>query len=492
MEVEPDQQIPIEKPDPETAVHHFHAADGDHQTTVQEQRMVEEQIIPVNKTFVRELESPGPEEAQTEVGEVSDAVLEAFFGERKWENRRFVPMTEVEKEFVRQLDESEKVTDEDYREMQREDEKRFIAENIDHYGIPNLFLEMCINLLDKTTSGNPVDRRIVKVLLRLIGFRLYRDMQGVAPLGYNPNITDMMADEFLEPSLLAAFMYEIGQWYTGFRNRLLQVFDYRIQQVQLGLDSVYIQFQMDDVKKDGYMRAIASNHETKRLQYGLLPKRLMDVLVAQYIFGFAYLPVNFLEMVQNGSESIFVDTKNQHLFPGFGSIRPGITPMGRLEQFIELLSVLNEPENAANLANALVGHYLLTTAASKSRGILEQFNTFDDKLWDIMEMATKCVRVAPMKDKFVEREKTYWKDGARKVVTVTKPRKCQRDEEDIIVRLDILKEILKKNYKYWDTYTKMRLVNKKMFKPGQRNDQPGNPIVIPEDENQGKEEEKKE
>lgn len=492
MEVEPDPQIPVGKPDPETAVHHFHAADGDHQITVQEQRMIEEQVVPVNKTFVQELESPGPEEAQTEVGEVSDATLEAFFGERKWENRRFVPMTDVEKEFVKQLNEDEKVTEEDYREMEREEEKRFIAENIDHYGIPNLFLEMCINLLDKTTADNPVDRRIVKVLLRLIGFRLYRDMQGVAPLN-SSDIPDSLADEFLEPSLLAAFMYEIGQWYTVFRTRLLQVFDYRIQQVQLGLDNVYLEFQMNDAKRDGYMRSIASNYETRRLEYGLLPKRLMDVLVAQYIFGFAYLPVNFLDMVQNGSESIFVDTKNHHLFPGFGAVRPRLQTTGSFEKFIELLSALNEPENAANLANALVSHYLLTTAASKSRGILEQFDTFNDKLWDVMEVAAKCVRVAPMKDKFVESEKTYWKDGARKVVTVTKPRKCQRDEEDIMVRLDILGEILKKNYKYWDVYTKMRLVNKKMFKPDQRGGHPGDPIVIPEDGNQEKEpEEKKE
>lgn len=490
MSEQPDSQTLVGNPDPETAMHFIHAADGDYTTSVREQREIMEQV---HKMDVEELESPAPEEAQTRVGEVSDAVLGAFFGERKWENRHFVPMTEVEKEFVKQLDENEMVTDEDYIEMQREDEKRLIAQNIDYYGLPNLFLEMCINLLDKITSGKSVDVRTVKVLLRLIGFRLYREMQGVAPLNYNPNITDSFAEEYLEPSLLANFMYEVGQWYTRFRTRLLQVFDYRIHQVQLGLDKVYEGFLMDDAKKEGYMRAIASNYESKKAQYGLLPRKLMDVLMAQYIFGFVYLPVNFLEMVQNGNESIFVETKNQHLFPGFGALRPGLKPMGRFEDFVALLSTLNEPENAANLANALVSHYLLTTAASKSRGILERFNTFDDKLWDVMEMATKCVRAAPMREKFVEREKTYWKDGARKVVTVTKPRKFHQDEEDIMVRLDIIKDILKKNYKYWDTYTRMRLVNKKMFKPNQRESQPGEPIVIPEDESQEKEpEEKKE
>lgn len=481
--------------DPDKQVFHIDSVNGEYTVTRGEQKMIEEEIESSKKTDVIEIPSQCCGSMMEEVRNEQRGDGELPYD--PYENE----MTETEKKYHEEIRE-------EYDLAQSDSEMMYYFELIDKYSKTCPFIDYCRNRFQKILDEkipedgfedgddeekkkkNKRDVMGITMSLKLIGLNTYKILQGYNPVGYNPNVPENLVVEIQNGSLICTFLLGVGKWYHGFTKLLLDRFDERIKGVEKGIDEIYEKWKFEPDKKDAYMKAIASNHDGRRLEYATLPRKLLEVLIGQFIFGFRYLPPNIKDMVENGDRSIFVDTKCHYLFPGFTRAVPMRGNMGSFQDLVDLIDLFNIREYGLNLADALIEQFLKTTAVSVSRARYNEFQALSDKLWDAMDVATKFVRKTPMRNEFEEVTRKYWKNDKLKEVTVTKPKKFNGDENDLESRINILMQILERNSTYWDTYTNMKFVNKKMFKNTSKKDGNSNNAIIIDEEEEKEENEK--
>lgn len=441
MEVEPDQQIPVEKPDPETAVHHFHAADGDHQTTVQEQRMIEEQIIPVDKTFVRELESPGPEEAQTPNRLFSD---DEYYPQRREMTR------DEEIELGNQIEHDERVA----RAMKNG------AKN-------SSFVFFCINLYERD-DNNPDHPRIrpaqMAVCLKLLGLELLETtrIKQFFP-NYNPEIKEEFVREYYDNNLLQRFFFLIIEWFVDFHAVLQGEYHKRYERKNLSI--MLNHFLYDDPQ--GYARGIGANMKDYEMELLKQPEKLLDILVLQYVFGIAYLPRNFLEVLDANYETLFLDRINHHMFPLFRVEQPVLVTPGGLRQLVFVLDKIIHSENRMeHLSESIINYYLKDQGISVNKRNKTKIEDYKNLVLDITNDLAECVKVSPMAEEYETVSRTLYAKNKRKQINELKPKKNapEPNDDEILNKLEILRNVIKRTKLYWEVYQNMRFVDPKLIK----------------------------
>ena len=441
MEVEPDQQISVEKPDPETAVHHFHAADGDHQTTVQEQKMIEEQIIPVDKTFVQELESPGPEEAQTPNRLFSD--------DECYPQRR------------------EMTHDEEIELGNRIEHEERVALAMENGAENSSFVFFCKNLYEKD-DNNPVNPRMrseqMVVCLKLLGLELLETTRIKSFFqNYNPEIKEEFVNEYYDNDLLKDFFFLIIQWFVDFRSVLQKEYNKKFERKNLSIMENH--FAFDDAQ--GYIRGICANMKEYEVQLLKQPEKLLDILVLQYVFGFAYLPSNFLEVLDANYETLFLNRINHHMFPLFRIEKPASVNPGGLRKLVFVLGeIIHSKTRMEHLAESIINYYLMDQGISVNKRNKTRIEDYKNLVFDITNDLTECVKASPMAEEYETVSRTLYAKNKRKQVNELKPKKNapELNDDEILNKLEILRNVIKRTKLYWEVYQNMRFVDPKLIK----------------------------
>lgn len=441
MDVERDSQVPVENPDSETAAHTFHAADGDHQTTVQEQRMIEDSLIPVDKTFVEKLESPGPEEAQTPNRMVSDD---------EWYSQRREMTYDEEMEVENQIEHEERVAL----------AMRNGAEN-------SSFVFFCKRLYERD-DNNPDHPRIrpeqMVVCLKLLGLELLETMRikQFFP-NYNPAIKEEFVREYYDNALLRRFFFLIIQWFVDFSDVLQREYNKKFERKKLSIMQNH--FVFDD--PDGYIRGISANMKDYEAELLKQPEKLLDVLVLQYVFGIAYLPRNFLEVLDANYETLFLERINHHMFPLFRVERPALVEAGGLRQLVFVLDrILHSEHGMEHLSESIINYYLKDQGISVNKRNKTKIEDYKNLVFDITNDLAECVRISPMSEEYETVGRTLYAKNQRKQVNELKPKKNAPEPKDdeILNKLEVLRNVIRRTKLYWEVYQNMKFVDPKMIK----------------------------
>ena len=261
---------------------------------------------------------------------------------------------------------------------------------------PDMIYKLCETLIREEYCKNPdndiktIHRYVTDIWLRQIymDLLLTYELTPESIQNYTYHLTDVEADEYLNQQVLEHYMYVSRKFYELVPRILKEQYNLLTTDKIDQLKNYYMNHEnFTELQWQAMLEKIMKNNEPTQARLEIVPRKFLEALQLQYLFGIQTLPSDFAERVEILQDNLMLfapvvegGPQNYVLFRGFVKHPLMIIRRGLLSQFCMFLDLMFDTENNNVLLRRVCDNLIYQTINSISYSKAIVRNTQNDTL----------------------------------------------------------------------------------------------------------------